>query len=396
MNPIALTVLVIMSIAIGVAALVLAIAALRRTAHPAPAAHPFAAATFDGVPQAPTKAPGPPAVVLNPSKNADWDELKRIFTQTAREVGLKDPLFLETTVADPGTGPARQALEAGASVVVAAGGDGTVRAVAAALAGTGTPMGLLPLGTGNLFARNLDLPLNDQREMIKIALTGRERRVDMGWVRTELLTDTEEEVALESGVAESVQDEEDLEEHGVKQSPPEREHVFLVIAGIGFDANMVAGTDDQLKSRIGWMAYIVASLKHIHGRRIDATVTIGDSHRGYSVKARTIMIANCGKLPVGVTLLPDAQFDDGWLDIMAVDTRGGLVGWVSLVGKIVLQGVGIRSETDAASRIDYRRGRTVTIHTAQPEAVQVDGDLVGLSTTMHTRIQPGGLVVRTA
>jgi len=385
MSPTALTVLVLLAFVIAVTALVVAILALRRaTGIPAP---------VTAGPPAVEQPAGPPAVVYNPSKNADWAELKRLFTQTAHEVGLPDPIFLETTIEDPGTGQAKQAIAAGASVVVAAGGDGTVRTVAAALVGTNTPMGLLPLGTGNLFARNLDLPLADQREMIKLALTGREHPVDVGWVRTELLTREEVEEALESGVAEAFQDRKDLQAHGVKQSPPDTEHIFLVIGGIGFDANMVAGTDDELKSRIGWMAYFVAAAKHLLGRRVDAIVTIGDSQR-YHVKARTIMIANCGKLPVGVTLLPDARYDDGWLDIMAVDTRGGIIGWASLAGRIVLQGVGIRSAANSASKIDYKRGRTVTIHTAQPEAVQVDGDLVGLSTTMYARIQPGSLIVR--
>lgn len=390
MSPDAVTTLVVLALVIAVVALVLALVAMGRSraslALPTPPG--------EAEPEVESLV-GPPVVVYNPSKNADWAEVKRLFTQTAHEVGLRDPIFLETTIEDPGTGQARAGVEAGASVVVAAGGDGTVRAVAEALAGSSLPMGLLPLGTGNLFARNLDLPLADQREMIKIALTGRERPVDVGWVSTELLTKEEEEAALESGIAESVQDETDLQVHGVKQSPPDKDHIFLVIAGIGFDANMVAGTDDQLKSRIGWMAYFVAAFQHLLGRRIDATVSIGESQR-YHVKARTIMIANCGKLPVGVTLLPDARYDDGWLDIMAVDTSGGIIGWASLAGKIVLQGVGIRSDTDAASRIDYRRGKLVTIHTAQPEAVQVDGDLVGLATTMHSRIQPAALAVRTA
>ncbi|NLI19720.1 MAG: diacylglycerol kinase [Actinomycetales bacterium] len=388
MSSTALSVLVIVTLLIALAALTLALVSVGRVSRPAATPTPAEPVADEEEPLI-----GPPVVVYNPSKNVDWVELKRLLTRTAQEVGLRDPVFLETTIEDPGTGQAAQAVALGASVVVAAGGDGTVRSVAAALAGTDTPMGLLPLGTGNLFARNLDLPLADQREMIRIALTGRERPVDVGWVSTELLTKEEEAEALESGVAETFQDQEDLEAHGVRQSPPDKEHVFLVIAGIGFDANMVAGTDDELKSRIGWMAYFVAAVKHLMGRRIDAMVAIGGSQR-YHVKARTIMIANCGKLPVGVTLLPNARFDDGWLDIMAVDTRGGIIGWASLAGKIVLQGVGIRSETDAASRIDYKRGRHVSIRTAQPEAVQVDGDLVGLATTMHARVQPSALTVR--
>jgi len=232
--------------------------------------------------------------------------------------------------------------------------------------------------------------------MVKTALTGKDRAIDVGWVRTELLTDEEERIALESGAAVVVQSAEDIARHGIRQSPPEEEHIFLVIAGVGLDANMVAGTDEDLKSRIGWLAYIVAALKPMLGRRVDFRLRIGDALQDEHMKARTIMVANCGKLPVGVTLLPDAKLDDGWLDLMAVDTRGGMIGWASFGGKIVLQGVGIRNEGDVSSRIEYRRGRTMAIHTAQPEAVQADGDLVGLATSVFFRVQAGGLVVRTA
>ncbi|NCD19592.1 MAG: diacylglycerol kinase [Actinobacteria bacterium] len=395
-SPTAVTVLALLALLVGIVALTLASVALARasrtptTLSPAPA-RPLQQDDDDAEPD----PVGPPAVVLNPSKNVDWPAIKRLLVQTAHEVGLPEPVFYETTVEDPGAGQARAALEAGASVVVAAGGDGTVRSVASTLAGTGTPMALLPMGTGNLLARNLDLTLSASREMIKTALTGRDRPIDVGWVRTELLTPEEEVAALRSGVAEVVQDELDLAEHGVRQSSPDKEHIFLVIAGVGLDANMVAGTDEDLKSRIGWMAYIVAALKPMLGRRVDFRLRIGDSPRDEHMKARTIMVANCGKLPVGVTLLPDAKLDDGWLDLMAVDTRGGVIGWASFGGKIVLQGVGIRNEADVSSRIEYRRGKAMAIHTSHPEAVQVDGDLVGLATSTYFRVQPGGLIVRT-
>lgn len=374
MSPTALTILVFLALLLGIVALSLASVALARASR-TPTLISAPVVFRPDVASSPTpERHGPPVVVFNPAKHADWPHLTRLFIQTAREVGLADPVFLETTVEDPGAGQARAALDMDASVVVAAGGDGTVRAVATTLAGTTTPMALLPLGTGNLLARNLDLSISDPREMVRTALTGKDRAIDVGWVRTELRSD---------------------DEHAEQALADETEHIFLVIAGIGLDANMVAGTDEELKSRIGWMAYFVAALRHILGRRVDFRLRIGDSHRDEHLKARTIMVANCGKLPVGVTLLPDAKLDDGWLDLMAVDTRGGLIGWASLTGKIVLQGVGVRNSADMSSRIEYRRGKTIAVHPAHPEAVQADGDLVGLATSVYIRVQPGGLVVRT-
>ncbi|MEE6273993.1 diacylglycerol/lipid kinase family protein [Georgenia wangjunii] len=368
---------------------------------------------------------GPPAVVFNPSKSADGERLRSLVTQSAAEAGLSEPLWFETTVEDPGLGQAREALAAGASVVIAAGGDGTVRAVAEALAGTTTPMALLPLGTGNLLARNLDLPLGDQREMVTVALTGRDRPMDLGWLRTEPLTpeharevygnpdassaaSSEKTGSAEAAVGRyndpskpedgSSEGPPEVEAGALPSSDPDKEHVFLVIGGMGFDAAMVSAADDELKAKIGWVAYFVAGVRHLTGRKIHATIEMGESEASQTFTARTVLFANCGRLPGGVVLFPDAQLDDGWLDIGAIDTKGGLIGWADLLRKVTLQGMGVRKDLVPYSTgsIEFRRTRTVTVRTEEPEHVQVDGDLVGMATVVHARVEEAGLRVRTA
>lgn len=121
--------------------------------------------------------------MYNPTKNADFDYLKTTLARIAADAALPEPVWLPTTADDPGAGQTRQALEMGASVVIAAGGDGTVRNVGEVLAGTGTPLGLLPVGTGNLLARNLSLPFASPHRMALIALTGRESAIDVGWLK---------------------------------------------------------------------------------------------------------------------------------------------------------------------------------------------------------------------
>ncbi len=350
---------------------------------------------------------GPPAVVFNPSKGTDGDRLRALVREVAAEAGLPEPLWLETTVDDPGGGQVRTALEQGASVVIAAGGDGTVRAVAEGLAGTGTPMGVFPLGTGNLLARNLELPLTGYRDMVTTALTGRDRAMDLGWLRIErppAAEQPEEDVYRgEPGrtevAATPAEDSQapDVRAGEVPGAELDTEHVFLVIGGMGFDAEMVGGADDELKARIGWIAYFVGGVKHLLGRKIQATLEIGDSAETQAFHARTVLIANCGRLPGGVVLFPDAQLDDGWLDVAAIDTRGGIIGWADLLRKVVLQGLGVRRDPlpYSTGSIEFRRAHTLTIRTEQPEHVQVDGDLLGEASVVHARVQPGGLVVRT-
>jgi len=350
---------------------------------------------------------GPPAVVFNPSKGTDGAQLRRLVEEVAAESGLPEPLWLETTVEDPGAGQVAAALERGASVVIAAGGDGTVRSVAQGLAGTETPMGVLPLGTGNLLARNLELPLTGYRDMVTTALTGRTRRMDLGWLRIErppAATEPEEDVYRDAPgrteVAPTPSEDSqapDVRAGEVPGAELDTEHVFLVIGGMGFDAAMVGGAPDELKARIGWIAYFVGGVRHLLGRKIHATLELGESGESATFQARTVLIANCGRLPGGVVLFPDAQLDDGWLDIATIDTRGGIIGWADLLRKVVLQGLGVRRDPlpYSTGSIEFRRGRTLTIRTDQPEHVQVDGDLLGEAAVVHARVQHGGLVVRT-
>lgn len=358
-------------------------------------------------PRAAASSHAPAAVVFNPTASVDRERLVELVAAASAECGLGEATWFETTIADPGTGQAARALAGGASVVIAAGGDGTVRAVAQAMAGSNVPMAILPLGTGNLFARNLDLPLLSQREMITTALTGRDRRIDLGWLRiiepaedpTE--ADAESEVwATGTAVAEGVAAASAVEpttRAGDGAVDVGREHPFLVIGGMGFDAAMVGGAGTELKARIGWIAYFVAGARHLRGRKVRARVALSDGEPSDEFTARTVLVANCGRLPGGVVLLPDAEPDDGWLDIAAIDTRSGLIGWIDLLRRVILQGFGIRRGLlpYSTSTLSFHRSRHVVIRTFEAEQVQVDGDLLGAASAISARVAPGALLVRT-
>ncbi|GII99973.1 diacylglycerol kinase family enzyme [Sediminihabitans luteus] len=319
------------------------------------------------------------AFVANPSKPevAAFEEVAR---RACREAALPDPLWIETTVDDPGVGQAREAIERGADVVVAVGGDGTVRAVAEALTGTGVPMALVPSGTGNLLARNLDIPVGDRAAALRILVGGVDRTIDVGWARVTRWAD-------EPG---------DAADDGATPGGEGDKHIFLVIAGLGFDAAMVADADDDLKAKMGWVAYFVAGVKHLHGKRMRTRITVDD--RGTVVaRLRTILIGNCGRLPGGINLIPDAVIDDGILDLAAIDTRGGLAGWAQLFGEVVMQGFGMRNDLPAKiGRIDHTRAQRVVVEVEGGEQAQVDGDVIGRAAELEAWVEPKALVVRTA
>lgn len=353
---------------LSIAALVLALIAVvigiviyRRLNPPKPG--PTAAAPLAATP-ASAELDGPVAFIVNPTK-VSIDAFRSKAETVAAELGLALPLWWETTPDDPGTGQATQAIAHGASTVIAVGGDGTVRSVAAALENTGVPMGLIPKGTGNLFARNLDLPLVSTTRLIETALTSPVHAIDLGWVHP-------------AGP-----------HSGLPASTP-----FLVISGVGFDAAMVADADEELKARMGWLAYFFAGARHLHGKKIRVRLSL-DDRPAITRKVRSMLVANVGRLPGGFVLFPDAQPDDGALDIASIDTRMSLVGWVSLLGTVVAQGVGIRiRKPRPTSDLEFWRGSRARVDVDHPVKLQVDGDIIGPVSSVTFTLNPGGLLMR--
>jgi diacylglycerol kinase (ATP) len=294
-----------------------------------------------------------PAVVVNPSNLNDPAALRARISKICAELGWAPPLWLETTVADPGCGQARAALSAGADVVVACGGDGTVRHVAQVLAGSGIAMGLLPTGTGNLLARNLAMVIGDLTKATRIALCGDNRAIDVGRV----LIDNRDE-----------------------------EHVFLVMAGVGFDAAIMAGASHELKSRLGPMAYFVSGFRALLAPRAGITLAV-DGRIEPCRPVRTIVVGNCGQLLGGLVLLPAARVDDGLLDIVSLGPKS-ISGWLVVAARVISQ------RRHGHRIVQHWQGRTVIINSESPQQAQLDGDPVGEACAMRMRVDRGALLIR--
>ncbi|MGK2349496.1 diacylglycerol/lipid kinase family protein [Actinomyces sp. W5033] len=334
-------------------------------------------------------------VVLNPSKPAVTPALCSHLAAAVQEAGYRGPLWLETSRAETGATQARLCVASGARLVIAVGGDGTLRSVAAGLAGTDTDLGILALGTANLAARNLGLRVGDTESLIATALHGRRRRVDLSWVGTDPadadLTDLLEAPA-----------------DGWARPTLGTEHACLVIAGIGFDAELVASTRPDLKARLKWGAYALAAVENLTSPRMDLVMSIGQvasppgraeavSPRRHleRLSARTLLVANGGRLPAGIVLLREAAMDDGVLDVAVIDTVGGLAGWTSLARQVLPPYAATYTPPGRAlGRVVLRRGRDVVVRTAAPALVQVDGDLLAPTRGLRVRLQPAAVPVR--
>lgn len=311
------------------------------------------------------------AVIVNPTKFSDLEKITGDLAEVCAEEGWAEPLVLETTAEDPGVGQAKEALEAGVDIVCPLGGDGTVRAVATSLVGTDTPIGLLPGGTGNLLARNLELPVDSIVDALRIVLTGTDRRIDVGLVR--LLPDSPSQDAL-------LGDEDD-------DSPRhEDEEVFLIMAGIGVDAEVMAETSEKVKGVIGWPAYVIAGLGKVWRRGFRVRVSGGTSQPRVQ-HAKTVLIGNCGKLQGNLEVLPNAQVDDGRLDGVIMSPTGP-AGWLAIAADL-----GSRHRR-GHKRLVPLAGSSISVVTQEEIQTQVDGDPMGKHYGLATRILPGALIVR--
>jgi diacylglycerol kinase (ATP) len=294
------------------------------------------------------------AVVVNPIKVAADDDRRQDVEDRLAEAGWAPALWLETTEEDPGQGMAAEAIAGGADMVLAFGGDGTVRAVLTSMAGSGIPMAVLPLGTGNLLARNLGLPLDDLSAAVRVALEGAERALDVGRL----------EPARPGGSTER----------------------FAVMAGVGFDAAMMRDAPEGLKSRLGWPAYLISAVRNLPGSGFTVTVTV-DGDRPVRARARTVLVANVGQLQGGLVVVPDAVPDDGLLDVALIGP-GGVVDWLRLAGRLIRRG----------DRQDHRyrtfRGRRITVTTRRQHPREADGDLIGPGRRLVAEVEPGAVIIR--
>ncbi|MFB9315502.1 YegS/Rv2252/BmrU family lipid kinase [Nocardioides plantarum] len=309
------------------------------------------------------------AVVLNPIKVEDVEVFQGIVTAMARGAGWQDPTWHLTTPEDSGTGQAEEASVAGADLVIVCGGDGTVREVAAELAGTGIPVGIVPAGTGNLLARNLDIPLYI-RAAIDIALTGQDRAIDMVAVRGDKPADPHGEPldADTDGTAEQ------FESH------------FMVMAGMGFDAAIMEGVNEDIKKKVGWLAYVLSALKSLMFPVTKVEISI-DGGEFTKHRARTVLVGNVGYLQAGMPLLPDASIDDGQLDVVVLYPQRFL-SWIPLAVRVLAK----RTRTD--DTINRMTGRTVSIRAGVDIPRQLDGDSIGPGRELHMECIHGRLLVR--
>ncbi|WP_298457319.1 diacylglycerol kinase family protein [uncultured Cellulomonas sp.] len=283
-------------------------------------------------------------VVFNPVRVDDLQGRQAAVAQALSEAGWPATEWIETTADDPGAGQARQAIADGAELVFVCGGDGTVRSTIEGVAGTDVPLAVLPAGTGNLLATNLGVP-DDPRAGVHLATQWGRRRLDIGDV---------------DGQA------------------------FAVMAGMGFDAALLDDASTELKAKIGPLAYVLSAVQHLRDRRSDVQVGL-DGRAPVRRRARSVVIGNVGRLQGGVTLLADAEPDNGQMDVAILAPRT-LGHWVALAWGVVRRRRRI-------AHMQVLRGSRITVTWDREQPRELDGDVIEPGRSMTVTVRPGALLL---
>lgn len=310
------------------------------------------------------------ALVVNPVKT-DAPRLAKMLHTLSLAAGWAEPLILETSIEDPGQQITRQALADGVAAVLVAGGDGTVRAVSEVMAGSDVPLAIVPSGTGNLLARNLHLPLDDAIGVMRAVFEGITHPIDIGWAEF------------------------------TRPDGSKDEHAFVVLAGVGLDADMIANTRPGLKKSMGWVAYVDGAARSLPGAKPFRVVYQASGQRLHTARVHSMLFANCGALPAGIALMPDASISDGDLDIALIQARGPL-GWLAVWRTVWWQNSVLRRSeagrrviklTGTNNSIKFLQAANVEAAVETPTSVELDGDEFGVAVNVRCRVDAGALRV---
>ena len=287
-------------------------------------------------------------LIFNPVAGQSDPEQDLLTIQTLLEPEIDLDIQLTTPEIDAGQ-LAQEAVDRGVHMIIASGGDGTLSATAEALVGTNIPLGVISRGTANAFASALRIP-DTIEAACETILGGITKVVD---------------AAMCNGKP------------------------MVLLAGIGFEAEVVEKADRESKNRLGMMAYIVAGVQQL--REFETfEVTIETEEKVVTVTAAAVTIANAAP-PTSILAQGPAGiiYDDGLLDltVVAPQTRAGAVASAYHLLQTALRG-------DAAERDDigYLRAQRIKVTTDPPQKVVLDGEVIG---TMPIEVEcvPGGLTI---
>jgi YegS/Rv2252/BmrU family lipid kinase len=257
--------------------------------------------------------------------------------------GVTDPLWYEIRRSRQATTQARRAIEDGADLVFAWGGDGTLQRCIDGLAGSKATVAIVPAGTANLLASNLGIP-KDIAEAVRIGLHGARRKLDLGRVNGE--------------------------------------H-FAVMAGAGFDARMIRDADRGMKDRVGRLAYILTGAKNLRHARVRTSIRV-DGTKWFDGEAGCVLVGNVGKILGGIEAFDHARPDDGRLELGVV-TADGMVQWARALGRTAL------GQAEKSRFVHTTSAKKIDVRLKKPTPYELDGGDRKETKQLKIRVAPAAI-----
>jgi diacylglycerol kinase (ATP) len=280
-------------------------------------------------------------IILNPAARS---ERARRWQQKLRAM-CGDALFCATTEAGDAELQARRAVAEGFDPIVAAGGDGTIHEVVNGIAGSEAALGLMPMGTMNVFANELGLPSNDLGRCWEIIRQGKTRMVDL---------------------------------------PTANKRNFVQLAGVGLDAQVVKETSLALKRNFGPLSYLISAAQIAARRPLRLLI---ESEGARTEEGSFVLVGN-GRLYGGpFPFFKRAAIDDGLLDVLVFKQ----LGYLELIK--YLQNVIFTSEI-TTREVEYFQTARLRVSSEDEVPVELDGELAGIC-PVEFKVQPRQLKVLT-
>jgi diacylglycerol kinase (ATP) len=281
------------------------------------------------------------AVVAHSGKSlgGGLPELRKVLAAE----GVDDPPWFEVAKSRKAPKAARRALSRGAEVVFVWGGDGMVQHCVDALAGTNAVVAIIPAGTANLLATNLQIPA-DLTKAVQIGLHGERRLLDTGTVNGE--------------------------------------H-FAVMAGAGFDARMIKSADRGMKDRFGRAAYLISGTRNLGTGPAKAVIAV-DGERFFKGRVSCVLVGNVSKILGGIDLFTGAQPDDGLLELGVV-TAQNAVDWIRALARVAL------SDAERSPFVTTTRGKQFRIRFDQPIPYELDGGARPSARKIRIKVRPASI-----
>jgi diacylglycerol kinase (ATP) len=283
------------------------------------------------------------AVVAHSGKSTGGGLLE--LRRALEGAGVDDPLWYEVPKSRKAPKQVRRALDEGAELVFAWGGDGTVQRCVDVLAGTGVPLAIVPAGTANLLATNLGLP-TDIAAAVRTGLEGTRRTIDVGRLNGER---------------------------------------FAVMAGCGLDAAMIRDADGGLKDRVGRIAYVWTGARNVDASPFRAKIRV-DGTSWFDDRASCILVGNVGKLFAGVRAFEDARPDDGMLELGVV-TADGPVDWARTVARTAV------GKAETSPFVHITRARSIDVTLDRKVLYEVDGGDRDKTKSLEIETEPGAIEI---